>query len=593
MSYRWEYFIRRTFIPLGVTLVYIVLLEVFGYTLDFRLHDIVATLRTQYAPPSVQSTIAVFIAVDEESERKLLKNDTTGVREVMPDLLTILSRAGASLIVFDFLFIESMPKVDPILRDALESFPQAVTGAAYVDGRLNLPNEYLIDAFSDIGILNMGTPAGTPRYLSFSTYRRADGLYPISFVAAQIYSHTTGKLDRRFRGAKDFWIPFHQSADYFPSFSLFEVLESGPERIGDERNTPLSIFSQKAVFIGYDKQLQDRFRFPNTLGERLPGSFGHLFAFEAMVNGDRLIVLPRLAKIIISICVLLAAVFIYLRGRSLFAWQIVFPVVWFVAIILLAVLADVQLPILAPFGALAIFRISFKLNERMQLKSRLKSAIGFDPSKLDDFRKRTAMTDGRIVKQTAILCADIRGYTTYVKNTSRDVVAQVVGEYMSAMEQIIIDSKGYINKYVGDEIIAVFGFPLDESSICLRAVQVSLAMLKELETLKQRWKERRFSYFQFIGIGVDFGDATFLEVGGRTKRQFDIIGNPINGAARIQALTKELKTPFLVSQELVDCVQNDADASSGFTIELTGTHQIRGMGDRKIYRIFKESHQPI
>jgi len=88
-----------------------------------------------------------------------------------------------------------------------------------------------------------------------------------------------------------------------------------------------------------------------------------------------------------------------------------------------------------------------------------------------------------------------------------------------------------VNKYVGDEVVAVFGFPLSGDRCEERAVAAARAMLQTMESLHRSWTERGMPSIRRIGIGLDRGSATFAEVGGRTKSQFDIIGNCINGAS--------------------------------------------------------------
>ena len=171
-----------------------------------------------------------------------------------------------------------------------------------------------------------------------------------------------------------------------------------------------------------------------------------------------------------------------------------------------------------------------------------------------------------------------------MKANDIDAVTAVLSEYMAEMDSVIVQHGGYVNKFVGDEIVAVFGFPLDESDMCTRAVKASLSMLSGLSKLIQKWDRKGAAHVKAIGIGLDVGEAAFLEIGGGTKKQFDIIGNPINGAARLQALTKKVKIPFVVSQELIEGLRSQqSSAVLVERFELVGTVPIRGQGERMIY----------
>ena len=85
-----------------------------------------------------------------------------------------------------------------------------------------------------------------------------------------------------------------------------------------------------------------------------------------------------------------------------------------------------------------------------------------------------------------------------------------------------------------------------------------------------------------MGIGIDMGYVTFAEVGGVMKSQFDIIGNCVNGAARIQSLTKEIGKHVLLSKELVLGL---GDLPLKGKLIPVGTFAIRGQGRRTVYAI--------
>jgi adenylate cyclase len=181
----------------------------------------------------------------------------------------------------------------------------------------------------------------------------------------------------------------------------------------------------------------------------------------------------------------------------------------------------------------------------------------------------------------AILIADVRDYTAWVSRTDPVKVTKVMSEYLAAMDRCTTASGGYINKYVGDQIVAVFGFPLDCTECAPRAVRAGLAMQKELGRLKDSWRERGMAGVERMGIGVDTGPATFTEMGGHTKSQFDIIGDCVNGASRIEHLTKELKRDFLISEETFRGLEEDERLSGSFTFVKKAA--IRGQGTRRLY----------
>jgi adenylate cyclase len=110
-------------------------------------------------------------------------------------------------------------------------------------------------------------------------------------------------------------------------------------------------------------------------------------------------------------------------------------------------------------------------------------------------------------------------------------------------------------------------------------------MLDELGRLRSGWKERGLVCIERIGIGLDTGEVVFAEVGGRTKSQFDIIGDAINGASRIEHLTKEFKRELLVSEEIAKALEGDDELSG--CLELVKSVSVRGQGERRILAVIR------
>jgi class 3 adenylate cyclase len=240
-------------------------------------------------------------------------------------------------------------------------------------------------------------------------------------------------------------------------------------------------------------------------------------------------------------------------------------------------------PIFASFWVVLLLD---RLHGRLLLAGSLRRAFGFDPRLLESFRKESAKVGGPVRREVAILIADVRNYTAWVSGTDPLQVSRVMSDFLADMEHCITSSGGYINKYVGDQIIAVFGFPLDCSHCAPRAVKAGLLMRKELARLKNSWRERSLAGIEHMGVSIDTGTVTFTEIGGPTKSQFDIIGDCVNGASRIEHLTKELKRDFLISEEAYYALQEDDRLSGSFTFLKNAA--IRGQGRRKVFALIRE-----
>jgi class 3 adenylate cyclase/ferredoxin/hemoglobin-like flavoprotein len=153
--------------------------------------------------------------------------------------------------------------------------------------------------------------------------------------------------------------------------------------------------------------------------------------------------------------------------------------------------------------------------------------------------------------EVAVLFSDIRNFATYSeKNLPYDVVHFLNRHFTGAAEPVL-NNNGFIDKYIGDGILAVFGIR-DESpaTICRNAMRAALLMLDTAQRLSHVF-EHDFSMPLRIGIGIHFGPVILGRIGHPEKRQFTAIGDTVNAASRIESMTKELGVPILLSDSVV------------------------------------------
>jgi class 3 adenylate cyclase/CHASE2 domain-containing sensor protein len=547
---------------------------------------IAAHLREQ---DSVSDRIAIVL-MDTGSEKALGVPFGTKWRQFHPDLIRTLNDAGASLIVFDAMFYDEDPEYDPALIAAIGKAGNVVAGE---DGILSTPRSFR-DAFSAIGNLRIPPLGGKPRYVTLDRASPA-GLKPLSLVAVEGYAERTGGsgVDPWVTRASGFWIDFRHPFDYFPSFSYADVLKPEEGRLNDLHegaSFPLSVFADRIVFIGRDEGetgRNDRFVFPNSMGRTYPGVYGQAFATDAILgNHPTTRVSPWLDACCTLVSLALLLLILELRARKTrTALLSLLPIAIFVLYAALLAGSGLWLgyaPLFVGFWSVLLLHWALL---RISLTASLSRAMGFDPGLIVAFRRERTRSGGHVRKEATILIADVRDYTRYVSRTEPETVSRVMSEYMEAMERCITAEGGYINKYVGDEIIAVFGFPLSADRSTRRAARAAIAMLDELARLVASWKEQGLSSVERIGIGIDTGMVAFAEVGGRTRSQFDIIGDCVNGASRIEHLTKELRRSLLTSEEVFRSLESDDSLSGSF--ELLKTVAVRGQGERKIFALVR------
>ena len=150
-------------------------------------------------------------------------------------------------------------------------------------------------------------------------------------------------------------------------------------------------------------------------------------------------------------------------------------------------------------------------------------------------------------KYLTVFFSDIRGFTTISEALSPERLTQVLNEYFSPMTKIVLDSKGLLDKYIGDAMMAFWGAPLDLSDHADRAIAASLNILKELKVLQEKWKSEGIPYLD-IGIGLNTGDVIVGNMGSDVRFDYTVLGDSVNLASRLEATNKNYGTRLIVSE---------------------------------------------
>ncbi|MCI0530249.1 MAG: adenylate/guanylate cyclase domain-containing protein, partial [Nitrospira sp.] len=151
------------------------------------------------------------------------------------------------------------------------------------------------------------------------------------------------------------------------------------------------------------------------------------------------------------------------------------------------------------------------------------------------------------IKNLVILFSDIRDFTTISEKLGnpRDVIS-FLNDYLSHMTRCVEHFGGMVDQFVGDEILALFTIPEPQPDDPIRAVSAALAMIVELERFNDSLPERIPKIR--VGIGLHAGHVVAGLVGSPQKRSYNVVGDPVNTASRVEGMTKQLGATILVSE---------------------------------------------
>lgn len=159
--------------------------------------------------------------------------------------------------------------------------------------------------------------------------------------------------------------------------------------------------------------------------------------------------------------------------------------------------------------------------------------------------------------EMSTLFADIRNFTTLSETMTPEDNFKFINGYLSRMEPAIIEYGGFIDKYIGDAIMALFGGGADD------AVKASISMLNRLSeynTTRQRPERPPLK----IGIGINTGDLILGTVGGESRMDGTVISDAVNLAARLEELTKNYGVSLLISHYTFEKLENPNDYAFRF-----------------------------
>ena len=178
-------------------------------------------------------------------------------------------------------------------------------------------------------------------------------------------------------------------------------------------------------------------------------------------------------------------------------------------------------------------------------------------------------------QEMVVMFCDIRKFTSLSESMTPDENFRFLNSYLKRMTPIILNNNGFIDKFVGDAIMALFAKADD-------ALQASIAMCKELTHYNKLRARQNYAPID-IGIGLNAGQLILGTVGSKERLDTTVIGNAVNLASRIESLNKIYGTRLILSES----VKEGLHSKSKFRLRLIDNIMVRGKeSSTKIYECY-------
>ncbi|MDD3445684.1 MAG: adenylate/guanylate cyclase domain-containing protein, partial [Zavarzinia sp.] len=539
-------------------------------------------------PP--EDSDVVLVAIDEQTYHVPPFAETPKVAWTpqLARLLDALVDAGATAVGFDVVFPVTLDRPDLLQgrdRPFLISLRKAADAGKLVLGEARLSREVLrphpgqrLAARGDanIRLLNLRFDDDDVVRTYITRYRLEDGQGFVSSFGTELAARAGRPVPD-----EDFLINFNTGPGDIPTYSLGDInacIEAGDT---DYMNRA---FKGRIVLIGEVLDIEDRFRAAKRyaltegdasrdparcriaaeperfrpLGSRssMPGVLIHAAAINTVTKGEWLHPLPvgGAAALCLAWFLLLDLAFFRLRpalgalaGVGAISILFVASVVAFTAGHVVPIL-PMAIGAVLLFAGVYAYRFVIEDGGRRRIQHAFRHYLA--PALVDRLSKDAgALRLGGERRHVTVLFSDMVGFTSLGERLAAEPerFVEVVNQYLTVLTKAIEQREGYIDKFIGDAVMAIWGAPLSQEQAEILAVEAALEAQAALAEFNRAVVVPGFG-LKPLGtrIGIASGEAIVGNMGSKTRMNYTVTGDVVNLAARLESANKHYGTAIIV-----------------------------------------------
>ena len=199
------------------------------------------------------------------------------------------------------------------------------------------------------------------------------------------------------------------------------------------------------------------------------------------------------------------------------------------------------------------------VSEFLQKQAIKKQFAGYaSPTVVRMLQENPALIKDGMKREISICFSDLRGFTPLGESFGDDVkgLTQIMNSYMDAITQPILDADGMVIKYIGDASMHVHNAPNDDPNHAKNAVQTGLNMLRAVKQFNETLVEKGRPPVG-MGAGINTGLGYLGEMGSTKRHSYDVLGDAVSTAARIESKCKEYGCKLLIGQATYEKTKNN------------------------------------
>jgi len=181
-------------------------------------------------------------------------------------------------------------------------------------------------------------------------------------------------------------------------------------------------------------------------------------------------------------------------------------------------------------------------------------------------------------KVLTVLFSDLAGFTSYSERYSPQQMIELLSEYYARMTECIFKHDGMLKEYVGDELMAIFGAPMEQADHATRACTAALVMRAQRRALSEEWSKSGRPPVN-ARTGVNSGPMLVGNLGSEYRFSYGVLGDNVNLGSRLEGLNKQYGTEILIGEGTAELVDG--------TVVTREIDLVRVVGKQKPTRIYE------
>ncbi|TWU24587.1 adenylate/guanylate cyclase domain-containing protein [Bythopirellula polymerisocia] len=227
-----------------------------------------------------------------------------------------------------------------------------------------------------------------------------------------------------------------------------------------------------------------------------------------------------------------------------------------------------MLQVLAESVAVGIARIEL---EKVAARTRVLLEQAFSPTVVGHIQRHPECLAGQL-REVTLLFSDLRGFTSLAETLPPAECYRLLGDVMEVFTAAVIDHAGIVVDYYGDGLLAMWNAPIDQAEQADLSCRAALAMFDALKRVSEQWLPTMQVPLE-MGIGIHTGEVLVGNAGTKFRLKYGPRGSNVNLANRVQAATKQLETPLLITGPTQQKLSNRFFSLRVCTARLPGLEQ--------------------